>query len=266
LGAWKTCFYREAQVDISEKVANKIPSQGAIVECGYDPLKQQWYVALVREDKETGNGFNVVTNTLENIIENVTLDDVEAQVTQTQHEKKSKEQEQKLLKTMQESNLLAHFCVATKKDQNELWLQTATRVFLDKQSSEPRLIWLNYYPLHQCLGPNNETDANLVRICQQRIQSLSAQQQKNGQQRQHYDKVLFVRCIFIPSLGKWKILYFDGSRDQSTATHLLLVLEKMTTFTHQLRQEKNGKRKLGNGTQIPPQKKQKVNNAPTSFE
>lgn len=53
-------------------------NEALIAECGYDLANHDgWYFLLIREDKNTPNAFKTVANTLENMLENVTVDDLQ---------------------------------------------------------------------------------------------------------------------------------------------------------------------------------------------
>ncbi|EFC36360.1 predicted protein [Naegleria gruberi] len=74
-------FFDTVQVkDISPHILAKFldlqKGTGLIVEMGFDSTKSGWYFLLIREDKTSPNAFKTVANTVENMIENITIDDL----------------------------------------------------------------------------------------------------------------------------------------------------------------------------------------------
>jgi hypothetical protein len=70
-----------------------------------------------------------------------------------------------------------------------------------------------------CIGPNGDTTQDLETEVSQMYQE--AHVKKN---------TLCARCVFIPTLGKWKIMDFNGSLERAKAIVLINTLEKIATL------------------------------------
>lgn len=67
---------KEISPHILAKFMDLHKGTGLIAELGFDSTKNGWYFLLIREDKTSPNAFKTIANTIENMIENITINDL----------------------------------------------------------------------------------------------------------------------------------------------------------------------------------------------
>ncbi|KAG2377757.1 hypothetical protein C9374_008842 [Naegleria lovaniensis] len=78
LTLFSVCQVKKISESLVARFKGLEANEALIAECGYDlPNYGGWYFLLIREDKNTPNAFKTVANTLENMLENVTVDDLQ---------------------------------------------------------------------------------------------------------------------------------------------------------------------------------------------
>ncbi|KAL9652274.1 hypothetical protein ABK040_011934 [Willaertia magna] len=96
-------YYRTFQIqtipdNILERLQQLEPNTGLIIECGFDAYSKdnpdsyagEWSLQLIRQDKTTANAFKTIANTLENMIENITVDDLKFYMLPSTHQENVK--------------------------------------------------------------------------------------------------------------------------------------------------------------------------------
>eukprot|EP01080_Neovahlkampfia_damariscottae_P002899 gene2899-4742_t len=185
-----------------------------VVECLFDRENQKWVVLCLRNDKTHGNGFNVVSNTLENVIENLTREElIDVIKGKSSNKNMSIKNDKEYIQDVMNSDYYAHFEIGKKKDQF-LYIQVK---HFPKNSRDATT---NYQRVWDCIGPEGDTNADLESIVNQLYQDARSRKQ-----------TLCARCIFIPSLGIWKIMDFKGSLERATGNQLVSTLEKVASLT-----------------------------------
>jgi len=179
----------------------------------YEPA--MWKLDLIRDDKNHANGFKVIANTLENVIENITEDDLRLYlgVTTTngadERSRKLIEDERNQLAFERELSAcdgFAHFKVQYHHEKTEdVKLSFSVQVYREN-NPHPITQWLYYYNFEDCLFGNDHIESDILQILSR-------------------EGVAFARCVFVSHLGKWKIVDAKGQEDKCSGTQMLRVLE-----------------------------------------
>lgn len=236
-------FYRSMQIHpntdpaILQRLADLEPPEGKIVECSlhlpkhleFHPVGDSdvncldfvmnepplWEVECIRDDKNHANGFKVIANTLENVIEDITEDELRyyllgvntkptKSVLLKQDESIQREFERRLI----EASCLAHFkVVAHHADPSKFYVSFSTTISSQKGSSTH---WNYYFELKNCLYAYPDVQESLSDILREKELPET-----------------YVRCLFVPQEGCWKIFDLDGDASRGSGSHLLRVLEYM---------------------------------------
>lgn len=235
-------FYRNVALDREVFVKEHgevefIPGQSYILECLFHVDKQylrelsmqqtnviplvlqsgKWEIYHIRKDKNSANGFKTIANTVENIMEDITVEDLKQICTQNEPlntDFNYTELESEYLNIARDNNLFVHYCTYQPKGQP---IQLSFSV---RDNGETR--WAKYLNLDECIGPNNETGRAL--------ENWLSQNTTFGTKNSAY-----LQCLYLPRHGRWKILNASGEESKATASNLLLNVEKMTCITLYLR-------------------------------
>jgi hypothetical protein len=113
-----------------------------VVECLFDRESEKWTVLCLREDKTKGNGFNVISNTLENVIENLTKDElINYLLKDDSNQNLSIKNDKEYIEDVQKNNLYCHFEI--QKNRNDQYLYLRCQHVLPKKefSNDYARIW-----------------------------------------------------------------------------------------------------------------------------
>jgi hypothetical protein len=94
-----------------------------VVECLFDRENEKWVVLCLREDKTKGNGFNVITNTLENVIENLTKEELINYLLNDTNQNLSIKNDKEFIEEVQKNDLYCHFEIQKNRNDQYLYLR-----------------------------------------------------------------------------------------------------------------------------------------------
>jgi hypothetical protein len=281
-------FYRTIKVSLNtdHKILDELGKlehgSGSIVECSlevplpnnfvFDPnadiqnqsyISQEpalWKIEQIRGDKNHANALKVIANTLENIVEDITENDLRFYLKVSNGDTSGnsiQKQEDELLQRLHEEDIhrcqcYAHFRVQRHhKKKQLLFLSSSIQVYFNNKQQKTH--WVYYYNYTDCLFSSDQVRSDLTHIIEQNQEKLPD---------------IFVKCIFIPQMGKWKILDTQGDESRCSATNLLRVLEYNVCLNKRLKsqitpanevgntngEQSSNKRKQAPPTQVPEKK------------
>jgi len=219
-----------------------------------------WKIEQIRGDKNHANALKVIANTLENIVEDITENDLRFYLKVSNGDTSGnsiQKQEDELLQRLHEEDIhrcqcYAHFRVQRHhKKKQLLFLSSSIQVYFNNKQQKTH--WVYYYNYTDCLFSSDQVRSDLTHIIEQNQEKLPD---------------IFVKCIFIPQMGKWKILDTQGDESRCSATNLLRVLEYNVCLNKRLKsqitpanevgntngEQSSNKRKQAPPTQVPEKK------------
>jgi hypothetical protein len=189
--------YKQTVLDWGD--ISPIETQG-IAELVYQKEKSTWKVLCIRYDKSTGNSFPVMTTTLENMMENITREEI-GDLTPNQLTI-----DKKYIDSILNYGLYLTFKVEF-NDRTRSWCLRYH--FKGDRGAN----WQWYHSIHYCIGPKDQIGPDLVALCEM--------MSRGG-------KDMLVRCVFLPDLGYYKIIDFAGIQEDTNSNTFLATLEKLT--------------------------------------
>jgi hypothetical protein len=250
-------FYRTMRIHShsSEKamsmLSNYDPSQAFIAECSFnapteyfefDPYAElndmnyvmqepaMWGIDLIRDDKNHPNGFKVIANTLENMIEDVTEDELRVSIlgesaVDSNRQVRLKQDtgfQQLFERELERTQCFAHFKLTRHHSESHKYFLSISNEAPSNNPNNPstRTLWNYYYGVDNCLFANQDIESQIAEYAAQ----------------DPFPEV-YLRCLFVPSMGKWKIKDADGEEFLSSTTHMLRVLEYNTCVNARLLKE-----------------------------
>lgn len=205
-----------------------------VLECLYDGRKlRNWDVFCVRVDKSHANSFKTIANTIENIMEDITVEDLahvceyssaspSSSVAGQQQQQQqgevfySDELDTAFQSTVERQGHLAYYRMKQWQVDNK---PVYVLQYSIMQNNAPS--WKRYLALDECIGPNNETGQELVSLVEPAFE---------GDPRGARAHEEFVGCVFFARYGKWKIVRFGGRAELATGARLLEKLEQMNNI------------------------------------
>lgn len=178
------------------------PIHQGIVELIYDRDRGIYKALGVRTDKTQGNSYPVITTTLENMIEDITLEEI------THLETQRVNVDSDLVEEMFMSDTYVTFKIEFSNYKSKWFLNYYF-------SGDKGPVWQNYHSIDACIGPNGETDGELI--------NLLVLMSRQGE--------LYARCVFLGNLGFYNIVDFNGKYEHAHANQILLGIEKMAQYS-----------------------------------
>eukprot|EP00668_Euglena_longa_P001312 GGOE01001553.1.p1 GENE.GGOE01001553.1~~GGOE01001553.1.p1 ORF type:complete len:1025 (-),score=336.25 GGOE01001553.1:52-3126(-) len=182
----------------------------SICECVFNEELAMWDVLLVRTDKDFGNGFPAVSSTLENIVTNLCIADLAAELIPdsstarppTPHAAPSEP---------------VHFKVDRGRD-NRLYLHYFLQFPGGRSGQNPFTQWLSYVTVADCFGFEfddfSDEHGNVPLV-----EHLSANLEPGT--------AMYVCARFHLARGRWEIFSGTGVQERCSGQELLLALERM---------------------------------------
>jgi hypothetical protein len=228
----KHLFYRQVKLSppvtdpiMITKLRNVQPpgrvgdESGVIAEMMFEAASEAWSVELVREDKNHGNGFKVVSNTLENILENIDSNDLSSICNRNTVLKANNEQHDEFEKRVAKEGCYVYFRVFRNQDSYPIQFRANNR-------------WNNYMELYDLVNQDHFYDD----ICWF-FDDISDKDRTWYKTYDDFDQ-MFVKCVYVPHLGQYKIIeatqYDTDSIPSCNAGELLKKLEKMIVIRHKM--------------------------------
>jgi hypothetical protein len=231
-------YYRQATLEIEDELLTELQQKqnGAVLECIFK-VNVGWCAELIRHDKATGNGFLVISSTLENMIENITTNillDVCSSSTESENDMQQEERLQEIFENaVIQRGAVIHLRLCPNRKKGTINVQYN----VPSQYSDSD--WPLFMRFTDCFWD-------------EKLQADQVAEQAFYEQEKRF---LFVQVIFVPHLGKYKILNFNGMQERCTCTHLLMGLETMITIYDGLK-----KSNLRPGSEDTRQEKKRKNN------
>lgn len=204
-------LYKNVMLDFGD--IESLESEG-IVECIFDRENSSYKVLCIRKDKSNGNGFFVIANTFENVIENFTTNDL---LNLDQQDPFFIDEE--FVNEMMSYELYVTFKLG--KKHGKAYLQY---VFENSDQSKKNFFY-SHVPVSSCYGPKNEKGQNIENMCEE----LLSKSKNEG---------IYPRCVFIPNLGCYKIVDFQGKPEECLANNFLETLESIAHRTYRKSQKR----------------------------
>lgn len=204
-------LYKNVILDFGE---NEPLENEGIVECIFDRENSSYKVLCIRKDKTNGNGFFVIANTFENVIENFTIEDL-----LNLDKQESTFIDEQLVNELMDDELFCTFKLGKKQGKLQLQYQ------FENSEQNKKNISYNHAPIYTCIGPKNERKEELIKICEEAF-------------TKNLSEGVFARCVFLPQLGVYKIVDFKGRPEDSLANNLLETLESIAHRTYRKAQKR----------------------------
>ncbi|KAL0487847.1 mRNA-capping enzyme subunit CEG1 [Acrasis kona] len=235
-------LYRRAPLlmpDQKTATLSREAPNGIILECFLKANTGEWTVELIRHDKSNGNGFIVISSTLENMIENITTDDLNEvcmNLAKSDSEEHMIQLQDLFERTIVSNNATMHLRLSLNKRKNEINVQYSIQ---GTQQQWPE--WPLYTVLSSCVWDKELDVENFA---------LDAFEMRN-------ERYLYVECIFVPHIGKYKIISLKGDEQRCCADQVLSSLETMVTTWFKIK-DTHQRPSIDQGD-APPAKKPKTN-------
>jgi hypothetical protein len=219
----RDALYKQATLIIEDHILEQLKEypRGAVLECFYKREEGAWYVELIRRDKTSGNGFLVITSTLENMMENITTETLKNVCMSTTNNVNSEKENEQLFEQFQREIISSDYAIHLRLCPNRK-NHTVNVQYMVSNSLNGESEWPFFTTLLECIWDD----------------ALKADEVADKAFNEQDQRFLYVEAIFVPHLGKYKLLSFKGMPERCNATYLLSALENMVSVYLRLDEHK----------------------------